>query len=60
MCVSSARNECPNTLGGAIALRAMTAKRYLLWLVRAVASPPGKDRASSSALHALGIRVRDA
>jgi hypothetical protein len=62
MCVSSARNGCPNTLGacGAIAPRAMTANRDLLWLVRAVASPYGKDRPTSSALHALGIRVRDA
>eukprot|EP00966_Prymnesium_polylepis_P029940 695560-Prymnesium_polylepis.1 len=37
----------------------MTAKRDLLRLVRAVASSPSKDRAISSAPHALGIRVSD-
>ena len=38
----------------------MTGKRDLIRLVRAVASSSGKDRAISSALHALGTRVRDA
>ena len=38
----------------------MTGKRDLIRLVRAVASSFGKDRAISSALHALGTRVRDA
>ena len=43
-----------------IAPRAVTAKRDLLRLVRAVASPLGKDTTLSSAIHALGIRLRDA
>ena len=60
MCVSSARNECQNTLGSPIAPRAMTAGRDLLWIVRAVSNVLGKDRAISSALHALGTRVCDA
>ena len=38
--------------------RAMTAKRDLLRLVRAVASPPDKDTALSSAIHALGGLAR--
>eukprot|EP00966_Prymnesium_polylepis_P232901 5386584-Prymnesium_polylepis.1 len=38
----------------------MTAERELLRLLRAVASPSGKDTATSSALHALGTRVLDA
>ena len=54
------RNNRPNTLGGDIAPRAVTAKRDLLRLVRAVASSPGKDTALSSAIHALGARSRDA
>ena len=54
------RNDSPNTLGGDMLVRAMTAKRDLLRLARAVASPPGKDTALSSALHALGARSRDA
>ena len=60
MCVSSALNECPNTIGGPIAPRAMTAKRDFLGLARAITSPPGKDTAISSAIHALRARSRDA
>jgi hypothetical protein len=37
--------------------RAMTAKRDLLRLLRAVASPHGKDTAVSSANHALGASI---
>ena len=54
------RNDRPNTLGADIAPRAVTAKRDLLRLVRAVVSPPGEGRAISSAIHALGTRGRDA
>ena len=43
-----------------MAPRAVTAKRDLLGLVRAITSPPGKDTAISSAIHALRARSRDA
>eukprot|EP00966_Prymnesium_polylepis_P119889 2770350-Prymnesium_polylepis.1 len=43
-----------------MAPRAVTAERDLLRLVSAVATPPGKDTAISSAIHALGTLARDA
>eukprot|EP00966_Prymnesium_polylepis_P181942 4214519-Prymnesium_polylepis.1 len=42
-----------------IAPRAMTAERDPLRLLRVVASPSAKDRTISSAIHALGTRLRD-